>query len=273
MGGLGNQLFQYAFAVYLVQELESHVVLDTSSIQRDRLRDYKLNNYTVRIPAASRIEMGISTLNAILCRKGINIKNTYVGQDAFHYIDAYRARKYYFFQGYFQNLKYVKAVAKKLKTDIKYNGTYSEIQKKLGLEIDSCNSVALHVRRGDYLKVPDVSVLSEKYYYDAIKAVKANLEKPKFYIFSDDIEWCRQNFGNRDGFHYIDNKYNNSDVVDFEMMRRCKNFIIGNSTFSWWACTLSRGERNICIAPKDWYTVADANTKCRAALLNGFCLI
>ncbi len=273
MGGLGNQLFQYAFARLLRKRLRIPVWIEVHSFKKDKLRDYRLNNYAVDIPAACGLEAGVSVLNSRLADRGLTLANTYAGKDAFSFVSMKEAAQYHFFYGYFQNTRYVDGIRDELQREIVYQGRFSERQKEVMREMERGNSVAVHVRRGDYLKLSGYRVVSREYYDKAIDWMKRAVPDAEFYIFSDEIGWCRDVFGKKGRFHYLDERYGSGDVTDFEMMRHCKNFVIGNSTFSWWASYLSENREKRCVAPGDWFTSEEANRRCRSALLDCYELI
>lgn len=119
---------------------------------------------------------------------------------------------------------------------------------------DNC-SVSLHVRRGDYLISSETSfyqfnnVATEEYYKSAIAVMKKRLKDPHFYVFSDDIEWCKSTFGNTD-FSYIDCNGKESSRFDMFLMSKCRHHINANSTFSWWGAWLTEKDNTVVIVPE-----------------------
>lgn len=112
------------------------------------------------------------------------------------------------------------------------------------------NSVSIHVRRGDYLKFPDVYILlSPEYYYHAIKLLDEKAEIDHILVFSDDIPWCRKNLKDK-RMIFITNK---PDYIDLYMMSLCDHNILANSSFSWWGTYLNENEGKIVYAPKKWF--------------------
>ena len=152
-----------------------------------------------------------------------------------------------------------------------YKEKLNDMQVELIKEIRKKNSVAIHIRRGDYLDVENINLfykITKTYYLSALDYLKKNLnDKMDIYIFSDDIEWCKTEYGDLEGAHFIDSTISDSHLVDFEIMRNCKYFIIANSTFSWWASWLSEYSNKIVIAPEKWYCDEEKNEKLKAALL------
>ena len=122
-------------------------------------------------------------------------------------------------------------------------------------EIRNSNSVALHVRRGDYEKHTALGGLCGKSYYkEALSKLrdltKGNLEN-KFFIFSNDPEWCRQNFSELDAV-FVDWNGGKNSYIDMQLMSECNHQIIPNSSFSWWSAFLNRNPKKIVIAPRRW---------------------
>lgn len=134
----------------------------------------------------------------------------------------------------------------------------------------STESVALHVRRGDYISDELKGYYFQvdmDYYEKAMNYMSNKIENPVFYIFSDDIPYCKQAFANYNNVVYIDSQNSASLYEDFEIMRNCKNFIIPNSTFSWWAAYLSDvSNEKIVITSKNWYYDKELNKTCIEAM-------
>lgn len=112
---------------------------------------------------------------------------------------------------------------------------------------------AIHVRRGDYLKFADYHpTQTMEYYKNAMESIPCE----RFLIFSDDIEWCKENF--KDKNCIVSDAA--SPSVDFNCMRLCSHFIIANSSFSWWAAWLSINENKVVVAPKNWFGIKLSET-------------
>lgn len=149
------------------------------------------------------------------------------------YSDKIKENKNYDLIGYFQSYKYFDEYRK----DIEY---YFTLKSEWIFNIE--NSVSIHVRRTDYLSLQHVHpVLDIDYYFKAIEVFPKDFN---FYVFSDDIDWCKENFPSH--FNFI----NNSIIKDFSYMKNCKHNIIANSSFSWWAAYLNSNKDKIIVAPK-----------------------
>ena len=116
--------------------------------------------------------------------------------------------------------------------------------------INKSNSVSLHVRRGDYLNLKNIGVLDVDYYIKAVEYIRKNVEKPTFYIFSDDLEWCKNSLGFLDDCIYVD--WTQTEIDDLKLMSFCRHNIIANSSFSWWGAWLNQNPKKTVIAPKGW---------------------
>lgn len=153
-------------------------------------------------------------------------------------------------------------------------GEYSEKQKDLIEKIERTNSVAIHIRRTDYLDPQNegYNVLSYIYYEKAIMYICSCIDNPYFYVFSDDIEFGKEMLQNYQNAIFVDRSYGNSDVQDFEMMRKCRHFIIANSTFSWWASQMSDNSSKIMISPRTWF-LAEVHEQFLNAIMEDYILI
>jgi len=161
-----------------------------------------------------------------------------------------------FMVGYFQSEKYFKHNRESILDLFSINSEIGHyIDEKYGYLLDS-NSCSLHVRRGDYLSLPDYHpVCTMDYYRNAIAEFS---DDTRFLVFSDDIQWCKENFKG-DNFHFIEGE---KDYVDLYLMSLCNNNIIANSSFSWWGAWLNNTPNKKVIAPKQWFGKAkQLNTK------------
>lgn len=121
-------------------------------------------------------------------------------------------------------------------------------------------SVAVHVRRGDYITNPAAAshhtLLSPTYYQDAIDIISLKIRNPQYFVFSDDIAFCKQqNLIKSDNVYYVNLKSAYEDILELYLMQKCYNFIIANSSFSFWPAFLSQS--NMVICPKYWFKNKD----------------
>lgn len=268
-GGLGNQLFEYAFARSLQNKIGGKLILDISDFKYDKLRSYslhhfKLNNdvctdfsgrynlkYDQRINKLIKIGSKLfpELQFALLSRFGIYI------WDYAKYIEINVGRhdKCYL-HGYWQGYDYFEDILNIIQTEFQVKESVNIKNIQLLNEITTNNSVCVHVRRGDFLSSSNKLInCSNNYYLEAMKYLEENDKNLVYYIFSDDIKDVKEKFtfGDRKVV-YVNN--NNPDYEELRIMYNCKNFIIANSTFSWWAAVLSQRGNKKVVAPREWYT-------------------
>lgn len=228
-GGLGNQLFQYAFGRVLQKCSGNKTGYNTEWYQTARVppRPYLLDTF----------QIVVNTTNYLQTKK----VREHVGETPSLQGDNQ------YFEGYWQNPHlYTPELVEEFRKGFHIKPElYTEEFLKLRDLIRGCNAVALHVRRGDYLLHPSHLVLPLRYYQNALMHMDALKKDIQVFVFSDDIEWCTDNFA---GCFFVDLP---EDYLEFELMRECKHFIIANSTFSWWAAYLAMNAT--VISPRKWW--------------------
>lgn len=277
MGGLGNQMFQYAFGKLLEKKHKCEVLYDLSwfeLIKRKRLENpenfaesiYISNcalgifpNLEIKIASEKEIKkVCFPRFNKIRRLFGIKPKSGIVREkNAFIYEPGLlEKRGSCYFEGYFQNEKYFLDMKDELiKTfELPELKPEDEYNKNLLQKIQSCeNPVFIHVRRADYVKLD--WVISQNYYKNAVKYIKERVENPKFFVFGvGDIDYIKTKFDIGEEFEIIgdNNKTNENFYEDLRLMMACKHAIIANSSYSWWAAWLSSQNKGIIIAPSPW---------------------
>jgi hypothetical protein len=251
-GGLGNQLFIYAFARFLSLNLQCMVLLETRTgfIRDSYKRKYLLNNFNIQLkkcpwylsiyfPFRNRLR----TFTKLIYGDALYMDEIEFNKDLEHSLNRIKKTKTTFLDGYFQDKTYISNYRKIIIEDLSLKIRVKPRDQKILNEIILCNSVAIHLRRVEYN-----TLLELDYYIEAIRKIKEQIKDPVFYIFSDDIEWCKQNFFYDGSFILMENNRNN-EIVDFWMMCHCKHFIIANSTYSWWGAWLSTNTEKIVIIP------------------------
>ena len=154
--------------------------------------------------------------------------------------------------GYYQSEKYFKEIANIIRKDFTFSKPVDIINQKLINQIGNTESVSIHIRRGDYLNIPNTqNICSISYYKKAINLILKNISNPQFYIFSNDINWCKQHL-QIDNAVFISNNIGKNSFIDMQLMSCCKHNIIANSTFSWWGAWLNNNPNKIIISPNKW---------------------
>lgn len=271
-GGLGNQLFQYAAGYSYAMRRNEKLYIDTSFYPRQTLRGYKLDKFNTLYE--SELSTSANLLVKVFCNKYVNkilrvlkISTIRAGKDFIYLLETkagqeeffYSYKKSVFLEGYFQSERYFRRYRQDLLEQLTQK--YEPEQEYLDVlnAVENCNSVAVHVRRGDYLKAqydrnPRHYLLGKEYYHNAIAYMEQKLNNAEYFWFSDDIEWVKNNFSvNEKKHHFISLNTVNADIDEMMLMSKCKNIIAANSTFSWWSAWLNTNRQAIKTVPEKRY--------------------
>lgn len=191
------------------------------------------------------------------CIEQMGKMGLYVSFNPFEFYDIKTSKcRIKYIYGNFEHKNYVEPVKKLIKADFKINLPNTAKVKDVITQINASNSVCVHIRRGDYLdpQWAMLNVCNFAYYERGMQYVNLHIESPVFFVFSNtaaDIEWIKQNYAfSSTKICYI--ALGLSDFEEFCLMAQCKHFIISNSTFSWWASQLSDHKGKIVISPSQW---------------------
>lgn len=264
-GGLGNQMFQYAFGRAMSLRRGEELILDLSSYDQlargDTPRQFKLDQFAIQ---ATIINKQVRPLTASLLWRLRHRLGTLISKEyhlRFH--PEYLKSKEKIFDGFFQSYKYFRDYENVIRKDFSIKRSMTGQVKSLADKIGQSESVSIHVRRGDY--VSNVSnyhgygVCPIEYYAQAIDLVKSKTTKPHFYIFSDDIAWVKKNLIFSGEAVYV-SVLGLDETIELYLMSLCQYNIIANSTFSWWAAWLNARPDKQVIAPKKWTNVKNFDT-------------
>ena len=261
-GGLGNQLFQYAAGKALAEHHRIELLLDLYTYIKHPYRKYELSKFNIEAREATREEVHRFTGSNPIIRY-LNKRDNYFRcpkvfvQPHYHfYEDFFSLPREFYLSGYWQSEKYFTSVAQLIQKQFTPKELLDERNAILKTKIQSENSVAVHVRRGDYASTSAYSsffgVLSQEYYENAIERIRQEIDRPKFYFFSDNPAWCKETFSGLDA-EFVDHNQGSDAFKDLLLMSFCKHNIIANSTFSWWGAWLNNHVNKKVIAPKDWF--------------------
>lgn len=268
LGGLGNQMFQYAF--YRRLQLDGKdVALDISGFNGYELHNgFEIRNIfgvdvnVADISVVNEIKLKIShatiiqkiiwkifSSRPILVQKKFNFQKEYLNFRKTKYLD-----------GYWQSEKYFGVHSDTIRNDFKFplldikNKDYAD-------KILQSEAISIHIRMGDYVNHPlHGGICTLDYYHKAIDLIKSKVINPKFFVFSNDIEWCENNLDLLDA-NYITGNDGENSFRDMQLMSICKHNIIANSSFSWWGAWLNSNPDKIVIAPNKWFNDPTINTK------------
>lgn len=272
MGGLGNQMFQYAAAIG-ASHINEIPYVDLSMYQmnghEDTSRGFELGQLTTKYKILSRDK------KIDLCSSKSYWLRHFFSENAFLNIEEKffqfessvlkHKDKNLYLSGYWQSYKYFEHVRKRLIEDFTPSGEISPENSELITQILSCESVAVHVRRGDYITNSNANsyhgVMPISYYVEALKILKLKKQNLKIFYFSDDPFWIQDNLVNVVGEGTIISHNNGTNSFwDMILMSYCKHFILANSSFSWWGAWLAQNSAKIVVAPQKWFTNAEINT-------------
>ena len=267
IGGLGNQMFCYAFALALkYKDNRNNVLVDISHFGSYKLHDGFLINkiFNVNeIEIADKTELKKLTryvphykLSRII-RKFLPRKKTEYIEKQDYIFDEYAINNLesLYYEGYWQSPLYFDNIRESVLKMFTFPETQNQ-NKETENKIKSVNSVSIHVRRGDYLNHKKFTgICDEDYYKIAINKVNEEVINPYYFIFSNDIDWCKKNlpkYLKTDKVAFISNNKGEDGFWDMYLMSCCKNMIIANSSFSWWAAYLNKNNLPLIISPKKW---------------------
>lgn len=270
-GGLGNQMFQYAFGKYLAIQNNTNLVLDLSYVQSKlpfgkwtTPQKYELDIFNIKDKTKdnlfrSKLFYPFAKLEHIAKTKFNKTKyNFYHEKEMSFDSDFLNIKGNSFVCGNFQSEKYFISIEKNIRHIFQFPAISDSINLEHLSKIKNTNSVSMHIRRGDYVSIQKNAskfiALDINYYQQAIAYIASKVDNPTFYIFSDDIDWVEENLKiNFDKYYIKNNNSKNTSYIDMQLMSICKHNIIANSTFSWWAAWLNANKNKIVVAPKKWF--------------------
>lgn len=263
-GGFGNQLFCYCFGYALSKEKRADLVLDTSMQDNGVARELELLNLEVKYDQRisycyKKNVLARAFANKLRKRTAIGFKtNIYKEKLPTVYEPAvFNIYEDTYFKGNWQSEKYFVKYKEDLLNILTPKEGRSKSVKQLCLEMQECCSVAVHVRRGDYVQIG--CQLNMEYYGKAIhKMISLLTDKPIIlYMFSDEIEYCKQYFsalqkeiGEAMEIRYPAYESDNRTLDDLILMSNCHHMIMANSSYSWWSAWLNKNDDKIVICPE-----------------------
>jgi len=262
-GGLGNQMYQYAFGRYLANKHHTVLKYHFTNALFNTQRELTLQVFNIRATPTSLKDLhkfGVMSnrfLNRVFYLLDDRLKisfNKHIHTQRFPYDYDEVLRQIpndSYVQGYFANPKYFQGIEKLLQKEFTPRKKLDSRNLQLLKEIKKTNSVSLHVRRGDYLtnsaNIP--KFLGEEFYKKAIRKIKSKVRNPAFYVFSDDIPWCREAFASLKSVRFVEHNRGNNAYKDLLLMAACKHNIIANSTFSEWGSWLNSFRNKTVLKP------------------------
>lgn len=266
-GGLGNQMFQFAFYLAM-RECYPHsdVKIDLSMLRETTHNGYELEKvfgitalfatpkevklYSDYCPEEIKGYKLINIYNRIKRKIGFGKKGYYVQRDSTGYDETYfclNQHQSYYLRGVWANTKYFNHIRKQIVQTFSFP-PMEKLEKNLEEKMRAENTIGIHVRRGDYVKY-GFRVLGKEYYYRAIEYIEKVITNPQYVIFSDDIEYAKDLLNDKIEAYYVMQNQGKRSYIDMQLMSMCDHNIIANSTFSFWAAYLNANASKIVIYP------------------------
>jgi hypothetical protein len=245
-GGLGNQLFQWSIVQALSEKNNCKYKFDISFYFQNQnyftpsLRKFELHSF-------KNIKINILNDEDLINKKILKINE----ENIKNYEIEIKSDHINFLDGYWQNENYFKDKEESIRNILKIPDNLKDYLYAKYPILHQKQTVSLHVRRTDYLNLSHYHYNQDIEYYN--KAFNyLNNKNINVLIFSDDIEWCKNNLKFKNTY-YIEGE---EDKTDLYMMSLCTHNIIANSTFSWWGAWLNNNYNKIVIAPDKWFAAS-----------------
>jgi len=278
-GGIGNQMFQYAAARRIAYVNNTQLRLDLNWFNEVGLwtnRKYELEAFNVVGEIATP-----SDILALKTRKQNPLSRrlpNFLKKIVFHTNQTHIIEKYFSFDpailnvknnvyldGYWQSEKYFIDIEQIIRREFTFKTDPTERNRQESNVITSSEAVAVHVRRGDYVTLAQANTFHglcpPEYYRSAADKIAKQINKPVFFVFSDDIAWVKDNVKLDYETVFIDHNDPDQGYEDLRLMSLCKHHIIANSSFSWWGAWLNSSPHKIVIAPRIWFQKASQDTR------------
>jgi len=273
MGGLGNQMFQYAFGKNFAHKTKNELKFDLSEFENAENtavpRKYDLDIFNVKAEFATADEafrLSKRTNNHFIDRilnRAIGFKKSFILEPHFHFSETvFDHPDNIYLHGYWQSEKYFAEIEPQIRQDFTFREEMTDKAKEMLEKINNANSVCVNVRRGDFVTNDFHGSMGTEYYQKAEAVIKAKTNGETYFVFSDDVEWCEANLKFDAPTVFVSHDYAGKKFQDYlRLMAACKNFIIPNSSFAWWAVWFNNNQERIVIAPKKWFGDPNFDTK------------
>ena len=267
IGGLGNQMFQYAFYRFLKGKYENVKADITDFFSYELHNGYELERiFNFKVDKANFYEIlqlrdeNRKGIFFKIKRKIFGKKSSHIKQEDFNFTLLSKKQDLYL-DGTWGGEKYFKDIEGIIRKEFTIKFTPDKQNQSIMDQISDCDSISIHVRRGDHVNHKLHGACSMEYYKNAIEKLMEDINKPHFFIFSDDPQWTKKNIKLSFPTTYVNINDTEKGYEDLRLMSSCKHNIIANSTFSWWGAWLNNNPEKIVIAPEKWFTDPLRNAK------------
>ncbi|CAM8657789.1 Fut1_Fut2_like domain containing protein [Comamonadaceae bacterium] len=274
-GGLGNQLFQYAAARSLADRLQCGLLLDLRGIAENGDRPYQLDLYGIRaevadrqtltaLPAwrssrAGRIQQSLSFIVPALVRSPVFWPQSFAYDERIEWL-----RHPVYMVGYWQTERYFAWNRQRLLQDLTLRSAASADSDWAEI-IRNCNSVSLHVRRGDYVSNPNAAqnhgTCDLDFYQHSVASLLEQQPDLEVFVFSDEPQWAADHLRLPAPIHIVDANPPDRGHLDLELMSACRHHVLANSSFSWWGAWLCVQPGQTVYAPDRWFANPSVDTR------------
>ena len=269
IGGLGNQMFQYAAGRALSLRKGVPLALDVSGFKHYKVHQgfefQRLFRQEYEIASSVDLFKMIGWQSSVAIQRVLSrtpfasLRHPrFIVEPHYQYwagINMLPTECY--LSGYWQSEKYFDDVIPVIREDFTFRMPLEKKNAELAKHIAQVNAVSLHVRRGDYVTNPNAAashgLCSLDYYQSSIRTISDRVDQPHFFIFSDDIAWVKSNLELDFPHYYVDHNHGADSYNDMRLMSLCQHHIVANSSFSWWGAWLNPSATKIVIAPKKWF--------------------
>jgi Glycosyl transferase family 11 len=275
-GGLGNQMFQYAAGRRLALQLGTELKLDARAYMAGANRHYSLSHFRVTAEVATprKIDYWLGRGNALGRLSGQLFRRESIQrvteQNSRFAPEVLTLPDNVYLDGYWQDERYFADASDQIRKDLTFQEPLRGRSAELAARIGACASVALHVRRGDYVDDARTNawhgVCSKTFYRRCVARINAECENPVFFIFSDDLAWARHNLSLPGNTVFVSGNDSSQADMDLHLMSLCRHHIIANSSFSWWGAWLAEHPSQIVLAPKRWFLTLELGDRHPAPL-------
>lgn len=277
MGGLGNQMFQYAAGFALARRHGAPLRFDLDWFDRVHMhqglelpRVFGLD--VLRVTAAELRQtlgwLASPRMRRVFGRRRLRPLHpaSFALEPHFHYWPGFASLgPVVYLDGYWQSERYFASVAAEIRERFRFLPEPDEKSRRLIAEMEGCASVSLHVRRGDYVRnavakrVHGVNLQS--YYPAAITEIYKLVANPRFFVFSDEPDWVAAHLALPPSAILVNHNRGENSFRDMQLMSHCRHHILANSSFSWWGAWLNPRTDKIVVAPRRWFNVDDFDTR------------
>lgn len=278
IGGLGNQMFQVAFAKRLALENNEDLYIDTSVYKKYKIRDYSLSHLLISKSCKNIQDSGLSDFQKTTIKGSQKLYHVYqklaksigvekFGKYPYMYLSKlglyYNFDRYYYenpydnksilkcVYGYFQSEKYFSGYRDQIVSELRVMTPPTAKESEMLNTIKKSNAVGVSIRLGDdYIKSSSLNVCKPEFYYKAMEQMYKEHSDVEFFIFSDSVDKVKAQFNFDYPVHYIEGF---KDYESLRLLYSCNHFVISNSSFSWWGAYMGAHKDKIIMAPEKWY--------------------